>query len=663
MSRIDIIGQNGNEGLHYSAMDDYQTFIHKSRYARWREDLGRRETWEETVGRYISFFGERFPELLFEDDPERPDTGVLLGEAILNMEIMPSMRCLMTAGKALERDNVAGYNCAYTVIDTPKAFDEAMYILMCGTGVGFSVENKYVSKLPEVAESFYDTETTISVADSKIGWATAYRELVSLLYQGKIPQWDLSKVRPSGARLKTFGGRASGPEPLESLFKFTVEIFKKAAGRRLTSLECHDIMCKIADAIVVGGVRRSALISLSDLEDPRMREAKSGTWYYDNPQRALANNSGVYTERPDLAVFLREWNSLYLSKSGERGILNRYSLRNKVLQTKRRDPFYDFGCNPCSEIILRPKQFCNLSEVVVRCTDTLEDLKRKVRLATILGTLQSTLTDFRYLSSAWKKNTEEEALLGVSLTGIMDHPLLSGQEKTWRVAQKKGIINLEQTLEELRDVAIDTNREWAKKLGVNESTSITCIKPSGTVSQLVNAASGIHPRYSQYYKRAVRLDKKDSMYQFLVDQGVPHEDEKFHPETTAVFYFPVASPTHAVCRKDYNAIQQLRLWRTYATHFCEHKPSVTIYYTDDNFLAVGDFVYNNFDSLSGVSFLPFSDHVYVQAPYTEITQEEYNDLIATFPKIDWSLMSKYETVDTTSNTKELACSAGSCEVI
>ena len=645
---------------------DYQRYIHTSRYARWIEEENRRETWDETVDRYIDFFADRCPESNTKDVVVND-----IRKAIINLEVMPSMRCLMTAGDALERDNVAGYNCSYRAVDDIRAFDEIMYVLLCGTGVGFSVERQYISNLPDIAEGFYDTDTTIIVSDSKIGWASAYRELVSLLYGGKIPKWDMSKIRPAGSRLKTFGGRASGPEPLEDLFNFTVEVFRNAKGRKLNSVECHDLVCKVADIVVVGGVRRSALISLSNLTDERMRGAKTGQWWVDNPQRALANNSVSYTEKPDMGIFMREWESLYESKSGERGIFSRPAAKAVAKRNGRRDTEHDFGTNPCSEIILRSKQFCNLSEVIVRPDDTLETLKNKVMLATILGTLQSSLTNFRYLGKKWQRNTEEEALLGVSLTGIMDHSILSGQHPVTVASdgeqediKRNSHIKLAKMLSTLREVAVETNKEWAEKLGINPSTAITCVKPSGTVSQLVDSSSGIHPRYSQYYIRTVRTDKKDPLYEFLKGQGVPTEDAIGKEDSTAIFSFPVKSPESSVMRDDMTAIEQLKLWKVYAKHWCEHKPSITVYVREHEWLEVGAWVYKHFDIVSGVSFLPHTDHVYKQAPYQEITEEEYNAAIDSFPKtINWGELSDYETADNTSVEHELACSAGGCEIL
>lgn len=622
----------------------YSEFIHLSRYSRWLEEKGRRETWGETVDRYISFFQER--------NPDHADEIADLRPYIFNFRAMPSMRALMTAGPALKRDEVAGYNCAFLPIDHPRAFDETMYILMCGTGVGFSVERQYVSKMPEVAEEFHESDTVIHVKDSRIGWSAALRELISLLYNGQIPKWNLDKIRPAGARLKTFGGRASGPEPLNDLFKFCVSLFSKAAGRRLSSIECHDLVCKIAEIVVVGGVRRSALLSLSNLSDDRMRRAKAGQWFLEERQRQLANNSACYTERPDFSVFLAEWSSLYESKSGERGIFSRVAAQRQVAKNGRRDPSYDFGTNPCSEIILRPSQFCNLSEVVVRPEDSIEALMDKVGAAAILGTLQATLTKFRYLRRLWRKNTQEERLLGVSLTGIMDHPVLGDVDNP----------ELPQLLEKLRNHAIETNRIWAEKLGISQATAVTCVKPSGTVSQLVNSASGIHPRFSPFYIRRVRIDRKDPLAQFLVDSGVPHEEDVGNP-STLVFEFPIKSPEGSVVVDDIDALQQLKLWTLYQEHWCEHKPSCTVYYRDDNFLHVGAWIWDNFDKVSGITFYPHSDAVYQQAPYEEISEDEYLERVAQLPVINWSDLQEYEDTDNTVGAHTLACSGGVCEVV
>ena len=625
-------------------MDQYQQFIHKSRYARWMPDESRRETWSETVNRYVSFWRARGQITVKEEKK--------LYDAIHNLEVMPSMRCMMTAGVALDKDNVAGFNCSYLHIDSPRSFDELMYVLMCGTGVGFSVERNFINKLPEIAESFHKTDSLIVVSDSKIGWASAFRELIAMLYAGKIPQWDVSRVRGSGERLKTFGGRASGPEPLIDLFNFCIEVFQKAKGRKLTSIECHDIVCKIADIVVVGGVRRSALISLSNLSDQRMAKAKSGDWWRNEGQRALANNSVAYTEKPDFQSFLSEMQTMYESKAGERGIFSRVAAQKIAARNGRRDAEQDFGTNPCSEIILRSNQFCNLSEVVVRADDTLKTLKAKVEVAAMIGTLQATLTDFRYLRNLWKRNTEEEALLGLSMTGIMDHPVIgSATDRT------------EQWLEELKDVAVKTNKKWAEKLGINQSVAITCVKPSGTVSQLVDSASGIHPRFSKHYIRRVRSDKKDPLAVFMEQAGFPVEQDVMSP-SSSVFSFPVKAPKASTTVKQVGAMQQLALWKAYQNHWCEHKPSITVYYTDDEFLQVAQWIWDNFDICSGISLLPVSDHVYQQAPYEDISAEDYDKLLAEMPKgVDWNDLVNFEQEDNTTGSQELACVGGTCEIV
>jgi ribonucleoside-diphosphate reductase alpha chain len=624
---------------------DYQAFIHKSRYAKYFDGKGR-ESWSETVGRYM-------------DNVVRKALGGIdnsyikdIEQAILGLEIMPSMRAMMTAGPALDRDNTAGYNCSYLPVDDPKSFDEAMYILLCGTGVGFSVERQFVSKLPEVPELF-QSESVVVVKDSKEGWAKGFRQVLALLWAGEIPKWDVSQVRPAGARLKTFGGRASGPAPLVELFNFAVSTFKAAQGRKLSSMECHDLMCFIGQIVVVGGVRRSAMISLSNLSDDRMRHAKSGQWWETAGHRALANNSVSYTEKPDMETFMREWLSLVESKSGERGIFNREASKKQAAKFGRRDPNYEFGTNPCSEIILRPYQFCNLTECVVRATDTLKDLERKVKLATILGTIQSTLIKFPYLRKVWQNNTAEERLLGVSMTGIMDNPLMTSSNK-----------GLDNTLEHLRSIAVATNAEWAERLGIPASASISCVKPSGTVSQLVDSASGIHARHSPYYIRTVRGDNKDPLTQFMIDQGIPNEPCVMKPDSTVVFSFPVKSPEQAVTRNDMTAVEQLELWLTYQRHWCEHKPSVTISVRDAEWMAVGAFVYEHFDEMSGVSFLPHSDHTYQQAPYQDCTKEEYEEMLSLMPEsIDWSDLSNYENEDNTVSMQTMACSGDSCEIV
>ena len=629
----------------------YQQFIHKSRYARWLDDEQRRENWDETVSRYVSFMADHVRDnhgYKFSDSLRSEVT-----DGIMSLAVMPSMRAMMTSGPALARDNICGYNCSYIPVDSPRSFDECMYILMCGTGVGFSVERENVDKLPVVSDAMHDSDTVIKVGDSKPGWAKSLRELIGLLYVGQIPTWDLSGVRASGERLKTMGGRASGPGPLDDLFKFTVALFKKAQGRKLFPIECHDLMCKIGEIVVVGGVRRSALISLSNLNDDQMAHAKSGMWWEHEGQRALANNSVAYKGKPEMGTFMREWLSLYDSKSGERGIFNREAADKQVARNDRREVGHMWGTNPCSEIILRPYQFCNLSEVVVRESDTLDSLKKKVRLATILGTLQSTLTDFKYLRKIWKTNTEEERLLGVSLTGIMDHPVLSKpvDSKRW--------------LEEMRQVAVDTNEEFAEKLGIPQSAAITCVKPSGTVSQLVDAASGIHARHNDYYIRTVRGDNKDPLTQFLKDRGVYNEACVMKPDSTTVFSFAMKSPEGAVTRDDMTAVEQLELWKVYAIHWCEHKPSVTITVKEHEWMDVGSWVFENFDVASGVSFLPHSDHTYQQAPYQDIEADDYAEWQLAYGglEIDWQALSEYEREDNTSGSRELACTAGVCEVV
>lgn len=623
-------------------MDNLQTYVFKSRYARWLEAEGRRETWEETVTRYCDFWKARYPEQFPYDE---------VWNAIHSMEVMPSMRALMTAGPALERDNIAGFNCSYIPVIDQRCFDEIMYILMCGTGVGYSVERQHVNKLPEVAEKFHDTSSTVVVKDSKAGWAAALRQLISLLYSGQVPTWDTSAVRPAGARLKTFGGRASGPAPLEELFRFTVALFKRAAGRKLTSVECSDLVCKIAEVVVVGGVRRSALICLSNLSDDRMRNYKNGQWWVDETQRALANISAAYTETPDISTFMDEWKALYDSKSGERGIFNRKAAVRAAEATGRRNADFEFGTNPCGEIILRPFGFCNLSEVVIRHRDSTEALERKVRIATIIGTFQSTLTNYRYIRKQWQVNAEEERLLGVSMTGIMDHEVLSTSSR-----------ECEKLLSRLRELSILTNREWATTLGINQSASITTVKPSGTVSQLVDSASGIHPRYSSYYIRTVRADSKDPLAVFMQEAGIPHETDVMN-KNNLVFSFPVKAPDNCVTRNDRSALEQLEHYLVFKKYWCEHNPSITVYVREHEWLEVAAWVYKNIDELGGVSFLPHNDHVYQQAPYQEITAEQYAIAKANFPEINWEEFAKYEIDDATVNMKELACVSGVCEIL
>ena len=672
----------------------YQQFIHKSRYARWDYTKSRREDWGETVDRYINFFSGHLER---QHNYKISDADLAeVRNAIAELKVMPSMRCLMTAGEALEKENIAGYNCSFVAVDTPRAFDEILYVLMNGTGVGFSVENRYVNKLPVIHEEFHTGDTMINVADSKLGWAKAFKQVIALLYNGEVPSWDVSKVRPAGSPLKTFGGRASGPEPLVNLFNFCVSKFKGAAGRKLTSLECHDIVCKVAEIVVVGGVRRSALISLSDLDDRNMRYAKSGNWWMEEGQRALSNNSVNYQERPGMGSFMREWLSLYDSKSGERGIFSSYASKKSIerlnerhrnrldrqgirtgddgksndgrgdgtgdtggdggIPFRRRESREDFGTNPCSEIILRSREFCNLSEVVIRRSDTIKSLKTKVRLATIVGTIQSTLTSFRYLTKEWTNNCTEERLLGVSMTGIMDHPTMNGSE-----GKKK----LSKWLQELREVAIETNEEWAKKIGIENSAAISCVKPSGTVSQLVDSASGIHARHNPYYIRTVRADNKDPLCKFMKDQGFPHEPDFMKPDHTTVFSFPMKAPDNAVMRYDRNAIEQMELWKTYLDDWCEHKPSITVSVKESEWMNVGAWVYENLDDISGISFLPFSDHVYAQAPYQDCTVEEFEEMKTKMPKnVKWEEVSRYEAQDYTSGSQELACSGDTgCEIV
>ena len=623
---------------------DYQTFIATSRYARWLENEGRRENWGETVSRYM----KNIVMPITGDDTYIKS----IETAILGLEVMPSMRSLMTAGPAAARDNTCMYNCSYLAVDDVKAFDEAMFILLCGTGVGFSVERQFIDKLPEVP-NLIESDTVVSVRDSKEGWAKAFRQVLALLWAGEIPKWDITKVRPAGARLKTFGGRASGPAPLVDLFNFSVQIFKNAEGRKLSSIECHDLMCKVGEVVVVGGVRRSAMISLSNLSDDGMRYAKSGKWYENEPQRSLANNSVAYSKKPDSMSFMREWMALVESGSGERGIFNRQAAKTQAAKNGRRDANYEFGCNPCSEIILRPMQFCNLTEVVVRATDTADTLANKVKIATILGTIQATYTKFPYLRKSWENNTAEERLLGVTLTGVMDNPLMTTANAA-----------LDQTLEHLKNVAITTNAEWAERLGIPVATAISCCKPSGTVSQLVDSSSGIHARHSPYYIRTVRGDNKDPLTQFMKDQGIPNEPEAYKPDQTTVFSFPMKAPDGAVCTKDTTALQQLETWLMYQRHWAEHKPSVTINVNKDEWFSVGGFVYENFDEMSGISFLPYDDHTYQQAPYQECDATKYREVLECMPnKIDWGLLSEYELEDTTTGMQTLACSGDSCEIV
>jgi len=631
----------------------YENFIALSRYARWLENENRRETWGETVNRYFKFMVEQLEtKHNYKPNPKLVEE---LRDAVFNRNVMPSMRSVMTAGPALERENVSGYNCAFLPVDNARSFDEAMYILMCGTGVGFSVEYKYINKLPSLPETLEKSSTTVIVGDSKEGWAKAYRELLGLLWAGQIPQIDISKVRPSGARLKTMGGRSSGPQPLVNLFDFTIQVFKGALGRQLKPIECHDIMCKIGEVVVVGGVRRSAMISLSNINDIEMAQAKAGNWWEKNSQRALSNNSVAYSRKPEMQQFIAEWKSLYDSKSGERGIYNVAAAQAQAAKYGRRSADIHYGTNPCSEIILRPYQFCNLSEVVLREKDTVEDVTNKVRLASILGTWQSTLTDFKYIRKIWKDNTEEERLLGVSLTGQFGHKFFSGQE---------GLDKLGDILANLRQWAVDVNIVEAEKIGIPASAAVTCVKPSGTVSQLVGVSSGMHAWHSDYYIRTVRGDKKDPITQFLKDSGIPAEDDVMKPNDTTVFSFPVKAPRHAITRDKLTAIQQLEVWLTYQRHWCEHKPSITVSVKEDEWMEVGAWVYKHFDEVSGISFLPYSEHTYVQAPYQEVTKDQYEEMLAKMPKdIDWNALSLYELEDSTTGSQALACVSGECEIV
>ena len=637
-----------------SIENPYENFIALSRYARWMPEENRRETWSETVDRYFSFILDH----LFKKHSYEPSSKLILElkQAVLDRNVMPSMRSVMTAGPALDRDHVAGYNCSFVPVDNPRSFDETMYILMCGTGVGFSVEYKYVNKLPVIPESFEKSTTVIVVEDSKSGWAKAFRELLALLWTGQIPSIDVSKLRPAGARLKTMGGRSSGPQPLVNLFDFTIAKFKNAAGRQFKPIEAHDIMCKIGEIVVVGGVRRSALISLSNINDIEMAQAKTGNWWEHNPQRALSNNSVAYSRKPQMEQFIAEWKSVYDSKSGERGIYNVAAAQTQAAKYGRRDPDIHYGTNPCSEIILRPYQFCNLSEVVLREKDTVEDVANKVRLATILGTWQSTLTDFKYLRKIWKDNTEEERLLGVSLTGQFGNKFFSGKED---------INKLEKVLTELRESARKVNKEESGKIGIPESAAITCVKPSGTVSQLVGVSSGMHPWHSPYYVRTVRGSKGDPISTFLKEVGIPVEDDVMKPNETYVFSFPVKAPEGAIVRNDLTALDHLNIWLVYQRAWCEHKPSITVSVKEEEWMEVGAWVYKHFDDVSGISFLPHSEHTYKQAPYQEISKEEYLDLLNKMPKeIRWADLSFYETEDGTSGNQTLACTSdGNCEIV
>jgi len=629
-------------------MNLYRQFISLSRYARWKDEELRRETWDETVHRFISFMRNHLKEnTSYELEESLEDE---LYQAIYMHEVMPSMRLLMTAGEPVEIDNICAYNCSYLAINRPQAFDEVLYILMNGTGVGFSVEKEDVDKLPEIPADIEKVDRTIIVGDSKLGWAKAFRQLLESLWNGEEVSVDYSKIRPMGSRLKTFGGRASGPDPLKKLFGFTVDTFREAAGRHLKPIEVHDIVCKIGSCVEVGGVRRSALISLSDLNDADLRVAKTGEWWREKSFRSQANNSAVYEGKPSMGQFMEEWVSLYNSKSGERGIFNRDACRTVISRNGRREANHKFGTNPCSEIILRDMQFCNLTEVVIRESDCTDTLMRKVQLATILGTFQASLTNFRHINPNFEQNCREEALLGVSLTGIMDNHLTASADP--------------ELLTNLKATAISTNEKYADKLGINKSKAITCVKPSGTVSQLVDSASGIHPRHSEYYIRRVRGDLKDPMTQYMMANGFPHEQCSYQPENVVVFSFPQASPTSSIMRDQLSAIDHLKIWKRYQLYWCEHKPSITVSIKDHEWMEVGQFVWDNFELMSGISFLPYSEHTYEQAPYEEIDEDSYARMVTDLPCLDsWEGLKKWEVEDSTKGAQTAACVAGQCEIV
>lgn len=631
--------------------DVYQQFIHLSRYARWRDDLGRRESWSETVERYVDYMAEKVSR-----DTDFEVTDVLkedLRESILNRDVLPSMRALMTAGPALERENIAGYNCSYLAVDHPRSFDEALYILMNGTGVGYSVEQQDVTQLPSIPMRNDEDIVMFTVPDSKRGWAEALKHVLDCLYEGRMPAWDLSQIREAGARLKTFGGRASGPEPLNDLLRFVMRVFYFAQGRKLTPLEAHEIMCKIGEVVVVGGVRRSALICLTDLDDLEMRDAKNGKFWETKPHLSLANISAVYDKKPSRYDFDKEFDALVASGSGERGIFSRYGAKAAAKEINRKaGPLK--GTNPCGEIVLRNNQFCNLSTVVVRPEDTLEELKEKVVRAAYLGTFQATLTNFDYLRPIWKENTEEERLLGVSLSGLFGHPVLSG---------RKGMEMLEEWLFEMRMAAKFANIYLSGLLGINPAAAVTCIKPEGTTSQLVGVSSGSHPWFAEQYIRNVRGDVKDPLSQFLSAVGIPSETDIISDQNL-VFSFPIAAPEGALTREDLTAVEHLELWAAYREHWTDHNPSVTINVRDNEWDEVREWVWENFDKITGVSFLPYDDHVYEQAPYVPVSDKEFEDLQAKMPEhIDWSELSFFEATDETNGSQELSCMSGACDIV
>lgn len=635
---------------------DYQNYIAKSRYARFLDSEGRREHWDETVTRYLDYFEQDLDERHGYKVPATLRSE--LYSAIHDLHVMPSMRALMTAGEAAKRENLAVYNCAYLPLDRPRAFAEALYILMCGTGVGFSVERQYANMLPEVPSDFSRTAFDIVVGDSKMGWAVAFEDLLTCLYAGTIPHIIYDEIRSAGERLKVFGGRASGPEPLQRLFEFTIRTFRNAAGRKLNSLECHEIATMTGDIVVVGGVRRSAEISLSNLSDPRMRDAKSGDWRAHKPHLQLANNSVAYTEKPDVGAFMAEWHSIYMSKSGERGIFNRVGAQKKVLRLGRRDHRFDFGVNPCGEIILRPRGLCNLSESVVRRNDSLAELREKARLAAILGTWQATQTRFGFVEPDWRKNAEEERLLGVSQTGIYDNPMMRGD---------MGMEALGRQLHDLKGVVLSTNREMAYEIGISPSAAATTVKPSGTVSQLVNSPSGIHQGHAPYYIRRVSADNKDPVTQFMIDSGIPNEPHATKPNDMTVFSFPIALAHDTVTREQVTAIQHLELVKLYNNVWSEHAVSCTVSIKEHEWPEVGGWVYNNFDDVVGLAFLPHfaEDSSYTQMPYETIDKWQYEDLLAKMPKaLDWSKLAEYEAgEDTVTGTREFACQGNTCEIV
>jgi ribonucleoside-diphosphate reductase alpha chain len=637
-----------------TVMSLYQQVIFKTRYARWVEEEGRRENWDETVKRYCDYFEDHLKEKHSHKIPRKVLKEVY--DSIYNLEVMPSMRTLMTSGKALESAEVANYNCAFLVVDAVRAFSEHMYVLMCGAGSGFSVERRFTEKLPEVPEELHPSDTTIIVADSRKGWCAAYNQYLNLLFAGNIAKVNVDKVRKEGTRLKTFGGYASGPGPLLDLFKHTEEIFRGAQGRQLRPIEVFSIMCYIAQIVVVGGVRRSATIALFDKDDIEMRTAKSGYWFNDPKRKhyAMANISAVFETKPAAAEFMDIWRDLVASKAGEPGILNRKALWEGAEAIGRATRYEDgsripYGVNPCSEIVLQPYSFCNLTGAAIRPEDTLEDIKKKVRVATIIGTWQATVTDFDYLRKVWQSNVEDERLLGVCLAGIMDHPVLS--QTTEESARWEN---------ELRELAWEVNKSIAEDIGINTTASVTAIKPAGNSGELYDVASGIHPRYAPYYIRSIRQSNGDPMTEFLKATGIPHE-VSVQNARDSIFYFPVKSPEGAICAKDRTAIQQLEHWLHMKRNYATHTISATVYVREHEWIAVGAWVYDNFNEVTGLSFLPYDDHIYQQAPYTPCSAEDYEKARGKMPEeIDWSLLKHFEQSDSTTVSQEFACTGGSC---